>query len=71
MKQKCQSTWKIFNFIYYQKYIANSNIVPKNIRYITNGVNEYLFIHTIIKFIDTIEKTNDKIVAVIRYKFNL
>ncbi len=46
-------------------------MVPSNNLYTIKGVKEYFLIHAIIKDIEANEKTNDKIVAVIKYRFNL
>ena len=49
---------------FYGKNIVNESTL-------INGVKEYFLIHAIIKVIEANEKTNDKIVAVIKYRFNL
>ena len=46
-------------------------MVPCNNLYTIKGVKEYFLIHVIIKVIEANEKANDKIVAVIKYRFNL
>ena len=46
-------------------------MVPSNNLYTIKGVKEYFLILAIIKVIEANEKTNDKIVAVNKYIFNL